>query len=84
MRYGVTIQHPHPNGRRELVQVCHKYLLQEQIANNQFVIEFFNDQRLENFKNEGEMHRLLYHLLVVELLSDKFVLTEGEPSLTGH
>lgn len=30
------------------------------------------------------MHRLPYHLLVVELLSDKFVLTEGEPSLTGH
>lgn len=30
------------------------------------------------------MHRLPYHLLVVELLSDKFVLTEGEPCLTGH
>lgn len=38
----------------------------------------------EIFKNEGEMDRLLYHLLVVELLSDKFVLTEGEPGLTGH
>lgn len=38
----------------------------------------------EIFKNEGEMDRLLYHLLVVKLLSDKFVLTEGEPGLTGH
>lgn len=38
----------------------------------------------EIFKNEGEMDRLLYHLLVVELLSDKFIFTEGEPGLTGH
>lgn len=38
----------------------------------------------EIFKNEGEMDHLLYHLLVVELLSDKFIFTEGEPGLTGH
>lgn len=38
----------------------------------------------EIFKNEGEMDRLLYYLLVVELLSDKFVFIEGEFGFIGY